>query len=285
MNSKPVQQSETVDDDESALNRLLCAGLAPLDLLPKQRAELRHSLLRRVGESARRLAGLITVRAGDGAWRAVKAGIRAKILWQRPRDASILIEFAPGATLPVHRHHQLEEGIVLSGGLRLGDLELGPGDYHVSPAGSRHGRISSTEGGLAYLRGTSLGHTRATIGELLGGLVPGSGPAIHTVFAGEGVWQSVAPGVEQKVVWRDGEVISRFIRLAPGSRVPAHAHEGEEECMMLAGDAFFGDLLLQAGEFHLAPAGSEHGEVTSDAGALLFVRGCTPLPLPLPPTR
>ena len=92
----------------------------------------------------------------------------------------------------------------------------------------------------------------------------------------------MATGVEQKILWRDGEVISRFIRLAPDSRLPAHAHAGEEECMMLAGDAFFGDLLLQAGEFHLAPAGSEHGEVSSDAGALLFVRGCAPLPLPPP---
>ncbi|MBL8407277.1 MAG: hypothetical protein JNJ81_05665 [Candidatus Accumulibacter sp.] len=48
---------------------------------------------------------------------------------------------------------------------------------------------------------------------------------------------------------------------------------------MLSGDAFFGDVLVQAGEFHLAPAGSEHGEVSSDQGAVAFIRGREVLPL------
>jgi hypothetical protein len=48
---------------------------------------------------------------------------------------------------------------------------------------------------------------------------------------------------------------------------------------MLSGDAFFGDLLLQAGDFHLAPPGSEHGVSTTDSGALAFFRGCEILPL------
>jgi hypothetical protein len=126
--------------DESALSLLLCEGMAPLDLPAPCHAGLRSRLLLRVGESVRRHAGLITIRPDDGPWCAVKAGIRAKILRQGPRGASALIEFAPAATLPVHRHHHLEEGIVLRGGLQLGGLDLLPGDYHVSPPGSRHGQ-------------------------------------------------------------------------------------------------------------------------------------------------
>jgi quercetin dioxygenase-like cupin family protein len=265
--------------DESALSLLLCEGMAPLDLPAPCHAGLRSRLLLRVGESVRRHAGLITIRPDDGPWCAVKAGIRAKILRQGPRGASALIEFAPAATLPVHRHHHLEEGIVLRGGLQLGGLDLLPGDYHVSPPGSRHARISSREGGLAYLRGTSLGSTTAILGEVLGGLLPGDGPPMHTVFAREGPWERVAEGIEQKILWRDGDVISRLLRLAAGGRLPAHAHGGEEECLMLSGDAFFGDLLLQAGDFHLAPPGSEHGVTTTDSGALAFLRGCEILPL------
>ncbi|MBL8425241.1 MAG: cupin domain-containing protein [Candidatus Accumulibacter phosphatis] len=282
MNSEPKDYADATDDDraERELSSLICDGLAAIELPPAQRAGLRRALLDRVGESVRRHARLLVVRAGDGIWRAVKAGIRAKFLWEGPEGASVLIEFAPGAGLPVHRHHHLEEGIVLHGRLQLGDLELGPGDYHVSPAGSRHGRISSPGGGLAYLRGTSLGRAKAVIGELLGGLVPGKGPAVHTIRASQGDWHSIAPGAEEKIVWRDGDTVSRFIRLAPGSRLARHAHSGNEECMMITGDAFFGDLLVQAGDFHLAPAGSEHGEVSSDNGALLFVRGHAPLPLP-----
>ncbi|HNC52119.1 MAG TPA: cupin domain-containing protein [Accumulibacter sp.] len=272
--------ADTTDDsDESELQLLICDGLAPLQFPAAERTALRDRLLRRVGESVRRHAGLLTVRSGDGVWRTVKAGIRARILWNGGQGSSALVEFAAGATLPAHRHRHLEEGIVLHGSLRLGDLELGPGDYHVSPPGSRHAPISSGTGGLAYLRGSSLGHTGAVLGELLGALVPGVGPAVRTVFSGEGNWEAIAPGVEQKILWQDGEVISRFLRLAAGASLPGHGHAEEEECMMLSGDAFFGDVLVQAGEFHLAPTGSEHGELSSDNGALLFLRGRPFLPL------
>ena len=218
--------ADTTDDsDESELQLLICDGLAPLQFPAAERTALRDRLLRRVGESVRRHAGLLTVRSGDGVWRTVKAGIRARILWNGGQGSSALVEFAAGATLPAHRHRHLEEGIVLHGSLRLGDLELGPGDYHVSPPGSRHAPISSGTGGLAYLRGSSLGHTGAVLGELLGALVPGVGPAMRTVFSGEGNWEAIAPGVEQKILWQDGEVISRFLRLAAGASLPGHGHQ------------------------------------------------------------
>ena len=266
--------------DDGEINRLILEGLAPLEVPPEHRANLHGRLMARVGESQRRHASLVTVRAADGAWRNVKAGVRSKTLREGPAGASVLIELAPGAALPVHRHRHLEEGIVLQGGLQLGDLELGPGDYHVSPAGSRHGRISSRQGGIAYLRGTSLGHAGAVLTELIGGLVPGGGPQIHTVLAGDGVWTSIAEGAEQKILWREGDFISRLVRLAPGSRLPPHAHDGEEECIMLAGEAFFGDILVRAGEFHLAPNGSVHLETVSETGGMAFLRSGRYLPAP-----
>ena len=276
----PDESSAEDGRAEHEINRLILEGLAPLEVPAAHRASLRGRLMARVGESQRRHAGLVTVRAGDGAWREIKAGVRAKTLREGPAGASVLIELAPGAALPVHRHRHLEEGIVLQGGLQLGDLELGPGDYHVSPAGSRHGRISSHQGGIAYLRGTSLGHTAAVFAELIGGLVPGDGPAIHTVLASEGVWEAIAEGAEQKLLWHDGDSVSRFIRLAPGARLPPHAHDGEEECIMLAGEAFFGDILVRAGEFHLAPHGSVHLETLSETGGMAFLRSREALPAP-----
>lgn len=42
---------------------------------------------------------------------------------------------------------------------------------------------------------------------------------------------------------------------------------------MLDGDLFIDDLLLRAGDYQLAPAGSVHREVYTDVGATLFVRG------------
>ncbi len=280
MNSPPNHRGSTAaeNDEQEALQRMICDGLAPIALPPGAASGLRSRLLQRVGDSARRHAGLITVRTGDGIWRRLLKGVRSKLLHDGAEGASVLIELAAGAVLPVHRHQHLEEGIVLRGSLQLGDLNLVPGDYHVSPPGSRHGRISSRSGGLAYLRGSSLGHTRAALGELIGGLLPGAGPAAHTVLAADDDWQTIADGVEQKILWRAGDVVSRFYRLAAGSHLPAHAHAHEEECMLLAGDAYFGDILVRAGEFHLAPAGSAHGEISSDQGAVAFVRGHAFLP-------
>ena len=275
MNSPPTHRGSTAaeNDEQEALQRMICDGLAPIALPPGAAGGLRSRLLQRVGDSARRHAGLITVRTGDGVWRRLLKGVRSKLLHDGAEGTSVLIELAAGAVLPVHRHQHLEEGIVLRGSLQLGDLNLVPGDYHVSPPGSRHGRISSRSGGLAYLRGSSLGHTRAALGELIGGLLPGAGPAAHTVLAADDDWQTIADGVEQKILWRAGDVVSRFYRLAAGSHLPAHAHAHEEECMLLAGDAYFGDILVRAGEFHLAPAGSAHGEISSEHGAVAFVRG------------
>jgi len=257
---------------EAELTAMICQALASNDMPLPNRPALRSRLLGRANTSLRAQAGWITVRSHDGEWLNVKSGVRAKTLWDGSHSSSILIEMQPGTSLPMHRHASLEEGIVLSGGFQLDGKELGPGDYHMSQAGSRHGRISSRQGVLAYLRGTSLGHTGAMFGELVGALLPGSGAPAVTITANDGRWEEIADGVESKVLCRDGEMVSRFIRLQPGASLPANRCASEEECMMLEGDAFFGDRLVCAGDFHLTPAGAERAVLVSDGGALLFVR-------------
>jgi anti-sigma factor ChrR (cupin superfamily) len=260
------------DNTEAELTEMICQALAVNDMPLPSRPALRSRLLSRVEASHSAQAGWITVRSREGKWHAVKSGVRAKTLWHGTHSSSILIEMQPGASLPVHRHASLEEGVVLSGGFQLDGRELGPGDYQMSHAGSRHGRITSRQGVLAYLRGTSLGHTGAMLGELVGALLPGGGEPALTITAEDGVWEAIADGVESKVLCRDGEMLSRFIRLQAGACLPANRCASDEECMMLDGDAFFGDRLVCAGDFHLTPAGAERAVLTSDNGALLFVR-------------
>jgi len=260
------------DNTEAELTEMICQALATNDIPLPDRPALRSRLLSRVGASQRVQAGWITVRSHEGKWRDVKSGVRAKTLWEGPHSSSILIEMQAGASLPMHRHASLEEGIVLTGGFQLDGKELGPGDYQMSHAGSRHGRITSRQGVVAYLRGTSLGHTGAMLGELVGGLLPGTGEAAVTISAEDGVWETIADGVDSKVLCRDGDMVSRFIRLQAGASLPANRCASDEECMMLDGDAYFGDRLVCAGDFHLTPAGAERAVLTSDSGALLFVR-------------
>ncbi|NJD06924.1 MAG: cupin domain-containing protein [Methylococcaceae bacterium] len=268
----PQSTQESPDEpDQERLNRLLAEGQTPVD--PPRREALRSRLLARAADGRAGETGLLTVRLKRGSWQTLKQGVRFKPLWNGPEGASVLIEFAPGAALPAHRHNWAEEGMVLRGELHTAEVELGPGDYQLSPAGSRHGGIESRGGALAFLRGTSLGHSASVWRELLGGILPLAGPEGTTVRgAGDG-WIEIAPGVTVRELWGEGGRWSRYYRLQPGARLPEHGHRQDEECMVLEGEIYLGDILLLAGDYQLAPPGSRHRELTTDAGALLFVRG------------
>lgn len=96
-----------------------------------------------------------------------------------------------------------------------------------------------------------------------------------TVYAEEGAWLPVAPGIEAKVlhVDRAQRMRSCLIRCAPDTRLAAHPHARAEECLMLEGDLSFGSLTLGPGDFHVIPAGTPHPEGYTRGGCLLFLRG------------
>jgi len=273
MNSRTEYPNQSDVFEQAELDRLLTATLAPVAPEANRHQAIMARLQQRTAHSIAEHAGLLTIRLKAGVWHPVTDGIRFKTLWNGPEGNSVLVEFSAGASLLVHRHNWLEEGIVLRGGLQMGELDLGRFDYHVSPAGSRHQSIQSRQGALAYLRGTSLGHSPSVLRELLGGLLPFGGGSAQTVFYGDDGWQQLSSGVFKKALHSGGGMASCFYRLEPGATVPGHRHLKHEECMMLAGEVFLGDILLRAGEFQLAPAGSLHGEAYTDVGALLFARG------------
>ena len=272
--------SKQPDVDETAVHELqqwLYEDLPAIAPAPERQLAMRQALLGRVGLSLAEHLGVLTVRLKDGVWKSVAAGIRYKLLWQGVAGNSVLIEFAPGAALPAHRHNWLEEGIVLSGDLAMGELKLGVGDYHLSPVASRHHRIMSQLGALAFLRGTSLGHKSAVLKELLGGLLPMPGLAPSTVYAADTAqWQVLATGVQQKIVYADAVYTSRFYLMEPEAVLPPEIQPIATEYLVVKGEVFLGDSLLRAGEYQLVPAGHRLGEVYTDVGATLFVRGKTP---------
>jgi anti-sigma factor ChrR (cupin superfamily) len=62
-------------------------------------------------------------------------------------------------------------------------------------------------------------------------------------------------------------------RFEPGARIATHGHGLNEDCVMIDGDLFLGDVLLRKGDYQLAPAGTEHQSLVSDHGATLFFHG------------
>ena len=227
----------------------------------------------RIAQSAARHRGLHTFRRGDERWQTLAAGVRACVLHDNGATRSALVAFEPGSHLPSHRHAAHEECIVLEGSLDAGDCHVGLHDFHLAPAGSRHATIQSRDGALAFLRGTSIGRTRDMVRELVSAWLPLKGERPFTIPAGDADWREVGDGVSIKPLWQMDRSISQLLRLAPGARVPAHLHAADEECLMLSGEAFFGDILLRAGEYQMTPQGVAHGEAYSDVGALLYVHG------------
>jgi anti-sigma factor ChrR (cupin superfamily) len=101
-------------------------------------------------------------------------------------------------------------------------------------------------------------------------------PAPVTLRATEGEWVMLAPKVELKLLREDAFSRSFLLRLHPGAVLPPHEHPLEEECYCLEGEVRFGDLVVRAGDYHLAPRGVPHGPMRSRSGALLFLRGANP---------
>lgn len=98
-----------------------------------------------------------------------------------------------------------------------------------------------------------------------------------TVHAHENTWQPFRDRIEFKLLNHVDGVASYLLRLQPGALLPAHRHPIDEECVVLEGDLRIGErLVLKAGAFHLAKKELPHADITSDNGALIFLRGAMP---------
>ncbi len=265
LDSEDQQQAEAV---ESALSE----GLTPIQPDLQQRARMHARLFSRVQNSLAAESTRITVRHDEGHWRNIRPGVRAKTLSKDHR--AFILDLAPGASLPMHRHHENEECVVLHGSADLDELTVHAGDYHLAHSGSRHGRISSTIGALLYLRGIPIGHNKEVARDLLTAFLPGKGRDHITIRAQEGVWSALAPGIWHKSLLCEGNSHSSMIRMKPQAvwQNSAEILAQDEEYLLLNGDMFVGDTLLREGDWQFAPKGSKHLPLTTQHEALLFVR-------------
>jgi quercetin dioxygenase-like cupin family protein len=100
-------------------------------------------------------------------------------------------------------------------------------------------------------------------------------PRFVTVRGADGTWQPLAPGIAVKVLDDDGAMQAFLLRLDAGARLPRHEHAVDEMCVVLEGTMRFGDIEIGAGDYHLARAGSVHGDVWTRTGALIFLRSAS----------
>lgn len=98
------------------------------------------------------------------------------------------------------------------------------------------------------------------------------GVGFLTVHRAEGEWRTLAPRVSEKRLVERAGVYACLIRMEKGGWLPPHDHPTAEECVVLEGEVWLGDVHCRAGDFHLAPAGLRHGALRTDEGCLLYVR-------------
>lgn len=124
-------------------------GVYDESLNPMDVATIRERLHRRI----RAAAAITTVQPEDGAWEPFSPKVTIKILRRDVHTQSYLLKLEAGAVLLPHVHGQDEECMVLEGEVRIGDLVVRQGAYHLAPKGVAHEPIRSNGGAVLFLRG------------------------------------------------------------------------------------------------------------------------------------
>jgi anti-sigma factor ChrR (cupin superfamily) len=252
----------------------LAEVLPPVAEPPGVRQRLAERLAARVAQSAQANRAMRTVRTqrpagAESPWQTVAHGVRVRALQQAAdASASMLMELAPGAVFnmadlpaPANRLH---EWLVLAGELALNDLHLRPQGYVLQGTGEPPARLVALGTAPVRLYVHALAADLGAFGSVAG---------CHPVAADAPGWQPLRPGVDIKPLHMGPQGVSLLARFAAGACVPAHPHGVDEECLMLEGDLFLGDVLLREGDFQFAPRGSAHGDLFADSPCVLFFHG------------
>jgi ChrR Cupin-like domain len=244
---------------------------------PGSFAQLRAKLHKRVAASLAEQAPFTTVR-GQVAGALQAPGVVVQSLYRsaaaQPQRAGEpqrvrLVTLSAGAKLTADIlgiSDQVQvECLVMSGGVRCtGSAQtLSQRDYHVCPAGHSWPHWHSAHGAVLFVR-------EAVV-------VPQDNDTPHVVWDQVAGWPDYAPGIQRRVLWQRAGQAALLYWAQPGAQVPEHRHGHDEECFMVQGELFLDDLLMQAGDYQLAPAGTGHRITETDTGAVLYAHGDTSL--------
>jgi len=244
------------------------AVAAPGATPPAGAGTVRARLRVRLAASRAAASVMVTARRARLETQALAPGVQTTLLYaadpgrpQRPGEPqrARLVELNPGSTWAGPPPDLHREWLVLRGTLRLGTQCLAPRDYHVDPAGSPGQPVATDDGALFFLRESA---------------VPAdAGDAPITVRDQDAGWPDYAPGIQRRVLWQRQGQAAMLYCAQPGAQVPHHTHGHNEECLMVQGELFLDDVLLQPGDYQLAPAGSGHQVTETDTGVVIYAHG------------
>ena len=244
---------------------------------PGRAAELRARFLDRVHRSAVAHREYQTIRIEDGAWLSAAPGVVRRVLRQ---DAGMRVEIQRlkcGATLHWPDDADAQEILLLEGALAAAGGAASPAGvpgaaaYAVRQRSAPDAPLVASADSTVYLRHRLA--ARAELPPLEARWWELASASTAWVDPGRRRWHASSAGVDVLPLRGDSEVVSMLVRFAAGASVPDHAHALDEDCLVLQGEMFLGDILLRAGDYQLAPAGGTHFGETSDVGVLFFFHG------------
>ncbi len=96
---------------------------------------------------------------------------------------------------------------------------------------------------------------------------------IETLRADEGEWDQLSDKIWKKILFSDSRTGESMylLRCAAGAVLPSHKHDHDEHIFVIEGEFWVGDLLVKAGDFHMARAGTTHAEHRSQTGCLVLM--------------
>lgn len=230
-----------------------------------------------------------TLRREDRRWAEAGPGVREATLWCGPTARVQLLELAPGAAVPWPAGVQAQELLLVHGPLLVrsaaaqGDTSLAPHSHVLRSAADAGVLRTGAARALLYVRQMLVDPATLPEPEASWWRLPRE--ALHCVQPQQRRWLPTFPGVEVLPLWGNAEITSMLVRFAPGASVPDHRHAVHEDCLMLEGEMFLGDILLRPGDYQLAPAGGGHFGETSDVGGSFFFHGAIDPVLVPPRTR
>lgn len=97
--------------------------------------------------------GTETRRADAGVWEELGEGLARRVLFvdRTAGVQSYYIRMRSGAVLPLHDHRAVEQCVLVSGRLRIGEVEFGPGDFHIAFAGEEHRPIHAIDDSVFFI--------------------------------------------------------------------------------------------------------------------------------------
>ncbi len=140
---------EALDD---ALDDALAFAIGS-HLQPRVRA--RSVLFQRISDAIGFAPAHAFFPADGGDWRVLADRVYLKVLMRDEitGQATYLVRYSPGTSFPVHPQRSVEECMLISGDLRIGDIDMRPGDLQIAVPGLLHGPLVSQGGALVFVRG------------------------------------------------------------------------------------------------------------------------------------